>query len=71
MNTYIVNAQGELSAYWKTQGGLAAMVDVINKAAEIYGEDWDNMLDALSYVFIGVRSHGLGTLLAAEQKKGN
>lgn len=41
---------------------LDAMVAIIEIAAGVYGDDWSGMLDSLSNAFLGVATHGPGTL---------
>jgi hypothetical protein len=42
------------------QTAISAMVDIMNYAATVYGEDWDGYLSALGYVFNGVYGTGRG-----------
>ena len=46
---------------------LQAMTKVTNRAAQIYGSDWDGFLNATSLIFTGVYQHGSGAMLAARQ----
>jgi hypothetical protein len=44
---------------------LQAMEKVVNRAALIYGSDWDGFLSGTSFVFMGVYAHGAGAMLTA------
>jgi hypothetical protein len=44
---------------------LQAMEKVVNRAAQIYGNDWDGFLSGTSFVFMGVYAHGAGAMLTA------
>jgi hypothetical protein len=44
---------------------LGAMTKVVNKAAAIFGKDWNGFLDVTTYVFTGYYGHGHETMAAA------
>jgi hypothetical protein len=44
---------------------LGAMLKVVNKAAHIFGKDWDGFLDATTYVFTGYAGHGYEAMARA------
>jgi hypothetical protein len=50
----------------KQYGDLDAMVAIVQKAAIIYGRDWNSFLSATNYVFIGVYGNGPFTQWAAQ-----
>ena len=44
---------------------LDAMLKVVNKAARLFGKDWEGFLDATSYVFTGYAGHGYDAMWKA------
>jgi RHS repeat-associated protein len=64
----IVNNHGKLKD--KYPSSLGAMKKIVNKAAHIYGNDWDGFLNSLSYVFLGVNEHGASTMWDAHRAEG-
>ena len=51
----------------KQYTSLEAMEMVVEKAARIFGKDWNGFLDATTYVFTGYYGHGHETMWEAHQ----
>ena len=58
----IVNNNNQLK---NSLNPLDAMLMVIEKAANIYGDDWNGFLDATTYIFTGYYGHGHEAMAAA------
>jgi RHS repeat-associated protein len=64
VETKIFNKNGRLR---NKRNDLGAMTATVEKAAEIYGNDWDHFLSVTNYVFIGVYENGPFSQVHAQQ----
>ncbi len=55
MRSEIFDDDGKVKAH---HTGLSIINSIVNKAAELYGNDWDGFLSATNYIFLGVYENG-------------
>jgi RHS repeat-associated protein len=55
VDTVIFDENGNLRSEYN---GLSAMIAIVAKAAEIYGNDWNSFLSATNFIFLGVYENG-------------